>query len=95
MVLLCIVYFMVEYGGVYVTTPNPFRPTFGSVPHTLAGRGVADGVYPQARGPAAGRCTSPRIRAVVVAAATQNQPEPALHTHRLRRAGGEVGRQGC
>ena len=38
MVLCLVGYFMTEYGRSYMTRPNPFRPTFGSVPHTVAGR---------------------------------------------------------
>lgn len=38
MVLWIVDYFMAKYGGTYMTGPNPFRPTFGSVPHTVAGR---------------------------------------------------------
>lgn len=38
MVLCPVGYFMAEYGRPYMTGPNPFRPTFGSVPHTVAGR---------------------------------------------------------
>ena len=38
MVLRFVDYFMAEYGRLYMTRPNPFRPTFGSLPHILAGR---------------------------------------------------------
>ena len=38
MVFCLVDYSMEEYGEGYMTKPNPFRPTFGSVPHTLAGR---------------------------------------------------------
>ena len=38
MVLYAVGYFTAEYGRPYMTGPNPFRLTFGSVPHTVAGR---------------------------------------------------------